>query len=53
MHCEGSAPARRLEKETLVMSHRYDVAIVEAVTAGLPECLSRCQIECLPGADPA
>ncbi len=53
MHCEGSAPARRLEKETLVMSHWYDVAIVRAVTAGLPECLRRCQIECLPGADPA
>jgi len=53
MHCEGSAPARRLEKETLVMSHWYDVATVMALTAGLPECLRRCQIECLPGAGPA
>jgi hypothetical protein len=39
MQCDWSAPGRRVEKETLVMSHRYDVAIIEAGTAGLPLCL--------------
>ena len=53
MQCIWSAPDRRLEKETLVMPHRYDVAIIEAGTAGLPVCLRRCQIDYLLGAGPA
>ena len=35
MQCDRIAPLRCLEKETLVMFHRYDVAIIGAGTAGL------------------